>query len=159
MPEADAIDKNGKPINQQSLADIIINSEVLLPHEETQQMDKVIWRTINSNENIIGTFDENPVLKSLVYDIEFPDGAVKHYAANIIAENVLSKVESSGFYTQALDKVVLHRKLVNDISIKDAYVTTKRGVRKIRHTTIGWEFLIERKDGLISWMSLKVLKW
>ena len=32
-PEADFIDKNGKPINQQSLADLIINAEVLLPHE------------------------------------------------------------------------------------------------------------------------------
>ena len=30
VPDADAIDKNGKPINQQYLTDLIINSEVLL---------------------------------------------------------------------------------------------------------------------------------
>ena len=33
VPEADDIDKNGKPIDKQYLADLMINSEVLLPHE------------------------------------------------------------------------------------------------------------------------------
>ena len=42
--------------------------------------------------------------------------------------------------------------------MKDGYDTTKRGVRKIRQTTIGWKFLIQWKDGSSSWISLKVLK-
>ena len=46
------------------------------------------------------------MLNSLVYDVEFIDGAVKHYAANVIVENLLSQVESSEFYTQDLDKIV-----------------------------------------------------
>ena len=121
-------------------------------------MAKVICRTIDSNGNIIGTFDENPVLNSLVYDVEFLYGAVKHYASNSIAENVLSQVDSSGSYTQALDNILLNRKLGNDLSMKDAYVTTKRGVHKLRQTTIGWEFLTEWKYGSSSWVSLKVLK-
>ena len=105
-------------------------------------MANVIYRTIDINENIIGTFDENPVLNSLVYDVEFPDGAVKHYAANVISENVLIQVDSSRFYTQALDKIVSHKKLGNAVSMKGVYVTTKRGVNELRQTTIGWEFLI-----------------
>ena len=117
---------------------MMINTEVLLPHEETHQTSKVICCTINSNGNIIGIFDENPVLNSLVYDVEFPDGAIKHYAVSVIAENVLSQVDSSGFYIQALYKIVLHRKLGNAVSMRDAYVTANRGVRKLRKTTIGW---------------------
>ena len=31
LPEADAVDSTGKPINQQSVADLLINAEVLLP--------------------------------------------------------------------------------------------------------------------------------
>ena len=104
----------------------MINDEVLLPHEETQNMAKVIFRTIKSNGNIIGTFYENIVLNLLVYDVEFLDGAVKYYAENVISENVLSQVDSSGFYTQNLDKIVIHSKLGNDLSMNDAYVTTKR---------------------------------
>ena len=64
----------------------MINAEVLLTHEETQQTAKFIIRTIYSNGNIIETFDEKPVLNSLVYDVEFPDGAVNHYAENVISE-------------------------------------------------------------------------
>ena len=36
IPAADAIDSTGKPINQQSVADLLINAEVLLDHGETQ---------------------------------------------------------------------------------------------------------------------------
>ena len=54
MTEADAIDKNSKPINQQYLADLMINAEVLLPHNETQQIAKVICRIIDINRNVIG---------------------------------------------------------------------------------------------------------
>ena len=52
VPEADAIDKNGKHINQQYLNDLVINVKVLLPHDETQHMAKVICRTIDSNGKI-----------------------------------------------------------------------------------------------------------
>ena len=71
------------------------------------------------------------MLNSLVYDVEFPDGAVKHCAANVIAENILSQFDLSGFYTQSLDKIFPHRKLGNSILMKDSNVTTKRGVRKL----------------------------
>ena len=83
VPEADAVDATGKPINQQSMADLLINAEVLLPHGETQQMTRVIRRSVNSEGKIIGNLDGNMI--SLIYDVEFPDGAVKHYAANVIA--------------------------------------------------------------------------
>ena len=78
------------------------------------------------------------MLNSLVSDVEFPDGAVKHYSENFIAENVLSQVDLSVLYTQSLDKIVLHSKLGNTVSMKDDHVSTKRGFRKLRHTTIVW---------------------
>ena len=42
FPEADAVDARGSPINQQSVADLLINAEVLLPQGEAQQMAKVV---------------------------------------------------------------------------------------------------------------------
>ena len=46
----------------------------------------------------------------------------------------------------------------NALLCKDAYITTKRGVRKLRQSTIGWKILCEFKDGSNRWVSLKVLK-
>ena len=44
------------------------------------------------------------------------------------------------------------------MDMKNAFVTTKRGVRKLCQTTIGWNFLCKWKDSSSSWVSLKVLK-
>ena len=158
VPEADAVDSTGRPINQQSVTDLLINAEVLLPQEDSQQMAKVVRRAIDSEGLVIGEFNENPILNSLVYDVEFPDGVVKQYAANVIAENVLGQVDESGFHSQSLKSIFMHEKLGNAVSKSDAYITTKRGVRKPRQTTIGWRFLCEWKDGASSWVALKSLK-
>ena len=36
----------------------------------------------------------NPFLNSIMYEVEFKDGHVQEYRANIIAENMLSRVDS-----------------------------------------------------------------
>jgi hypothetical protein len=44
-------------------------------------------------------------MNSIVYEIEFPDGQVKEYSANVIAENVLTQVVSDGFSTSLMDAI------------------------------------------------------
>ena len=121
-------------------------------------MAKVVRRSIDRDGNIIGDLDKTPSLHSLVYDIDFPDGTVKQYAANAIAGNLLSQVDTNGYHSQELDKILVHEMMGNALSSKDAYVTTKRGLRKLCQTTIGWKFLCEFKDDSNTWVSLKVLK-
>ena len=104
-------------------------------------MAKVVRRSIDRDGNIIGYLDKTPSLHSLVYDVEFPDGTVKQYAANVIAENLLSQVNTNGYHSQDLDKILVHEKMGSALLSKDAYVTIKRGLRKLRQTTIGWKFL------------------
>lgn len=58
------------------------------------------------------------MLNSLVYDVEFPDGVVKQYAANIITENLLSQIDSSGHYSQALECIVQHERVGNVVDKK-----------------------------------------
>ena len=102
--------------------------------------------------------DKTPSLNSLVYYIEFPDGAIKQYSANVIAENILSQVTLNGCHTQYSEQIVLHERMGNAFLCKGDYITTKRGVIKICKITIGWKFLCEFKDGSNIWVSLKVLK-
>ena len=111
MQAADAVDSMGRPINQQSVTGLLINAEVLLPQGDSRQMAKVVRRAIDSDGLVIGEFNENPILNSLVYDVEFPDGVVKQYAANVIAENVLGQVDKSGFHAQSLQSIFMHEKL------------------------------------------------
>ena len=52
------------------------------------QRAKVIGPFKDNDGNFFGSYDYNPVLNTMVYDVEFTDGAVREYSANIIAENI-----------------------------------------------------------------------
>ena len=56
-----------------------------------------------------GTYNKNPIHETRVYDVMFPDGAVCHYAENIIAENMYSQVDSNGYHTLLLNEITDHR--------------------------------------------------
>jgi hypothetical protein len=44
------------------------------------------------------------------------------------------------------------------VPIKDKYLTTRSGQRRLRKTTQGWSFLANWKDGTESWVKLAELK-
>ena len=121
-----------KRVNQQSANDLLINAEVLLPEGEHKHMAKVLRRAVDEDGNLVGTFNEFPALNTLLYDVEFPDKAIKQYAANLIAENILYQVDQDGRYSHVLEGIIGHRKTDQAVTSDDAYVVTKRGQRKLR---------------------------
>ena len=104
----DIVDSTGKLINQQPAYDQIINAEVQLRLGEEMVTGKVIQRTIGPDGQVTGTYDNDPFLNSIIYDVEFPDGQVKEYATNIIAENMLTQVDSDGMSTTLMEAIVDH---------------------------------------------------
>ena len=104
----DIVDSTGKLINQQPAYDQIINAEVHLQLGEEMVNGKVIQRTIGPDGHVTGTYDNNPFLNSIIYDVEFPDGQVNEYAANIIAENMLTQGDCDGMSTTLMEAIVDH---------------------------------------------------
>ena len=94
----DIVDSTSKFINQQPAYDQVINAV-----GEEMVNGKVIQRTIGPDVQVTGTYDNNPFLNSIIYDVEFPDGQVKEYAANIIAENMLTQVDSDSMSTTLME--------------------------------------------------------
>ena len=62
-------------------------------------MVKVICRAVKKHGKLIGTYDENPILNSHLYGVEFTDGEVKEFASNIQAENCMLQVDSNGHHS------------------------------------------------------------
>jgi hypothetical protein len=103
---------------------------------------------------------EMPILTlclTLVYDVEFSDGDIKEYAANIIAESIYSQVDDEGRHQLLLDAGVDHEKDDTAISADDGYIVTN-GNRRRKLTTKGWRLCVKWKDGSTSWEALKDLK-
>jgi hypothetical protein len=68
------------------------------------------------------------MLNSIVYDMEFPDGTVREYSANLIAENMLTQVDSDGYSLTLMEGIVDYRRdEAGVVSKDDGYVITKRG--------------------------------
>ena len=102
---------------------------------------KVIQRTTGPDGQVTGTYDNNRYLNSIIYDVEFPDGQVKEYAANIIAENMLTQVDSDGMSTTLMEAIVDHRRDDEKaLHHHDKYVQTKNGRHHLRKTTKGGSY-------------------
>ena len=96
IPEADAMDEKGTPLSPNSISDTLINAEDVLPHGESYNLEKVIRHSLDVNGQVIGNQNKYLILNTYIYDVEFQDGIIKPYAANVIAQNILSQVDSEG---------------------------------------------------------------
>ena len=59
--------------------------------------------------NLIGDHNKIPYLNTVVYEVEFDDGRVREYGANIIAGNLYDQVNSEGYRYQHTISVLGHR--------------------------------------------------
>ncbi len=91
-PAADLLDAAGKPFEVRSVANALINVEVMLPNGDSMAIAKVLCRGIDENGRMIGTFNTNPLLNTLLYECEFDDGTTQAYSANMIASNILLRL-------------------------------------------------------------------
>lgn len=149
MPETDTIDE----------PDLYFDAEVMLPKDGTHmQSARVIGQSRDSSGNTIGTFNHNPILNTRIYDVLFPDGSVQQYAANTIAENTFSQVDEDGHRYQLIDCILSHKSDGRAVRREDAFIISKNGNRTRRHTTKGWYFQVQWKDGTDSWVALRDLK-
>ena len=103
--------------------------------------------------------DEKLLLNSLVYEVEFPDGYVKEYSANIIAENMLTQVDYEVYYLTMINAIIDYDR---DDSVTvpklDGYVVTKRIQCCPRKSTQGWKILVQFSDESETWIPLKDMK-
>lgn len=138
--------------------DLLVNAELHLPHMDKQTKAVVIGRHRDAEGNLIGVKDDNPILSTALYDVAFPDGTVKQYAANIIADNMFAQVDESGHSYLLLDSITDHRSNDDAVRTKDQYMILKNGRRKLRQTTKGWDLCVLWKTGEEQWIPLKILK-
>ena len=106
-----------------------------------------------------GTYHNNPFLNTVTYDVEFSNGQVKEYGANIIAENMLTQVDLDGYSLSLMDSIIDHCKDPSQaIPIEDKYITAKCGQKRLRKTMKGWKLLIKWKDKSKAWINLADMK-
>ena len=96
IPETEAVDYTNLPVLQKPFTDRLLNNKVYIPQGDSMQVSKVSRRIIDEYGKIVGTYSDNPMLYTLMYDVELPDGATKPYAANMIVSIIHKFVDLYG---------------------------------------------------------------
>ena len=64
------------------------------------------------------------MINYMVYDLEFPNGTIKRYSVNLIAENMLTQIDSDGFTLTMVEGIIGHyRDETTAISKEDKYIS------------------------------------
>ena len=135
--------------------------EIGLPRGDDNQLMHAIVkkRKIDENGKSIGAANNNPILDTRLYEVEFIDGTIEAITANTIAENLLAQVDAEGHRQLMIDEIIDHRSDANAIQKKDGYsINKKYNTKRKKLTTRGWELCVIWKDGSTNWVSLKDLK-
>jgi hypothetical protein len=79
--------------------DKYVGAELSLPDRKgSNLMAKVMKKVINADRNKGNNY--NPMIDESVYEVTFSDGTTEELAANVIAENMYSNVDSEGHHYQ-----------------------------------------------------------
>ena len=143
----DSVDSQGRLMNQLPAYDHLLNAEIMVQAEEGQVSGKVIKQALGLDGKVIGKYDDNPYLNSIMYEVELVDGRIKEYRANIIAENMLTQVDSDGFSLTLMEGIIDYKRDDSIATPKtEKYITTRSGQRRLRKTTAGWKLLVKWRD-------------
>eukprot|EP00957_Ditylum_brightwellii_P129366 9868319-Ditylum_brightwellii.AAC.1 len=70
----DSVDATGRLLNTMPSYNLLLNAEVSLQLGDEVRVGKVTQRAIRPDGTITGTYDNNPMMNTMIYDVEFPDG-------------------------------------------------------------------------------------
>jgi hypothetical protein len=97
------------------------------------------------------------MLDTRTYEIEFPDGRIDEYTANVIAENMYAQCDIECRQYNLMEGIIDHRTDGHAVTPAEMYIKHGRN-KKVRKTTKGWHLCVEWKDGTTSWERLSDLK-
>ena len=137
--------------------DKLISAKVMLPLGDSLRSGQVKRRKRDSEGNLVGRASSNPFLDTSMYEVEFQDGHVESYAANLIAENIYEQLDDEGNKYCLIDQIIDHKKDASAIPLSNGTIMLNGREHKKR-TTRGWSFCVQWRDGTTSWENLKDLK-
>ena len=137
--------------------DLYLNAEVLLPRGDGLKTGKVKRRKRDADGELRGLANNNPILDTRTYEVEFPDGQVTEYAANVIAENMWSQCDIEGNQMLLMQAITDYKTDGHAVAHADRHITVA-GKQHLRKTTKGWHLCIQWKDGTTTWERLADVK-
>ena len=154
----DKVDQND-PVHATDTYDKLVGAEVCIPDSKgMKMMAKVVKRIKDNNGTPVGTSHENIFNNHSLYEVKYPDGETAELEYNVIAENMMSQIDSEGHHYQVISEISDHAFDNSAIKKCNGFIRGKNGNLHPKITTRGCKLEVEMKDGSVTWIPLKDLK-
>ena len=106
--------------------------ELGLPREYDDRLMHLIVkrRKMDDEGKAVGNMNNNPLLDTWAYEVEFADGTTEVITANIIADNILAQFDEEGHRQMIIYEIIDHRKDVYAMVKEDEFTKTPNGMKQ-----------------------------
>jgi hypothetical protein len=140
------------------IGDNYLSPELMLPKGGVMVKGHVTACTRDRDSNPVGCANDNPILDTRSYMVNFDDGIQTELTANMIAESLYSQYDSNGNQYVLLEEIVDHQRHPAAVKLSDQRIVRADGKIYLKHSTIGWQLFRQWKDGSTAWENLADLK-
>ncbi len=114
--------------------DELLLTEPLLMKDGELTHATVIGCKRDHNNNPVGTYHHNPLLNTRVYLVQFPDGHVAEFRANMISEAIYNHIDDDGGEELLFADIIGHTKDSTAITQEAALIIREAEQKKPRCT-------------------------
>ena len=98
--------------------------------DNSPQFSRVTKRMRDATGFTIGTANENPILDTRLFEVEYLDGYKASLSANKISENLFSQIDDEGNRFVFMESIGDHRKNGNQLSTADSFIQSSSGIKR-----------------------------
>jgi hypothetical protein len=154
----DDLDTDDTELVTPETGDNLINAELQIARGGILTKSRVVSRKRDIHGNPIGRANDNPILDTRKYVVQFSDGDEMELNANMIAEAIYAQCGPDGNQYVLLEALVDHRRNDKAVNLSDQKTVTADGKSYQQKSTAGWQICCQWKDGSTSWENLYKLK-
>ncbi len=100
-------------------------------------METIVSRKRDAEGNIFGCAHDDPILNSLIYNVEFADGEVTTLTANAIAKAMYTQCNPDGNKYLLQDKLINVKRTEEALTFDQQQITVNETTHQ-RKSTKGW---------------------
>ena len=119
-----------------------VNVSVMFPRGNSYTRGEIIGQKIDVDGNVIGRTNDNPILDTRGYCVEFDYGEVRKMTEKLIAESMYASFDDSGNKYLMMDSIVEYQKSDKALSVYSQKMV-HRGRGFMRRSTVGWHICVQ----------------
>ncbi len=127
----------GDAVVTPKIGDNYLSAELMLPKGGVMVKGCMTAHKRDQDGNPVGHANDNPILDTRSYIINFYDGDQTELTANMIAESLYSQCDPDGNQYVLLEEIIDHQHLPTAIKLSDQKIIRTDGKTYLKRSTVG----------------------